>query len=99
MPTPMEFVANGRSHEEVRAAIGANWLIYQDLADLVDSAQEGNPPTDGFECSVFDGNYVTGDIDGDYLERLSLHRSDRMKQRRDAELNVDQTVIELHNHA
>ena len=48
---------------------------------------------------MFDGNYVTGDIDEVYLERLSLHRSDEMKQRRDAELNVDQTVIELHNHA
>lgn len=99
MPTPQEFVANGRSAEEVRKAIGADWLIYQELQDLVDAAREGNPAIDGFECSVFDGNYVTGDIDGDYLERLSLHRSDRMKQRRDAELNVDQTVIELHNHA
>ena len=98
-PTPAEFVANGRTDEEIRASIGADWLIYQDLPDLVDSAHEGNPAIDGFECSVFDGNYVTGDIDGDYLERLSLHRSDRMKQRRDAELNVDQTVIELHNHA
>jgi len=52
-----------------------------------------------FDCSVFDGNYVTGDIDDAYLNRLSLHRSDKMKQRRDADLNVDQTVIELHNHA
>ena len=99
MPTPEEFVANGRSAEEIGQAIGADWLVYQRLEDLIDSAHEGNPAIDAFECSVFDGNYVTGDIDDVYLERLSLYRSDRMKQRRDAELNVDQTVIELHNHA
>ncbi len=99
MPNAAEFVANGRTSDEVQRAIGADWLVYQELEDLIDSAREGNPAIDGFECSVFDGNYVTGDIDAVYLERLSLHRSDRMKQRRDAELNVDQTVIELHNHA
>ena len=30
-----ELVASGRSEEEVAAAIGADWLIYQDLEDLV----------------------------------------------------------------
>jgi len=73
--------------------------VYQELEDLVEAAHDGNTDIQRFECSVFDGNYVTGDIDDVYLERLSLHRSDRMKQRRDVELNVDQTVIELHNHA
>ena len=74
-------------------------LIYQQIGDLVVSAREGNPAIERFECSVFDGQYVTGDIDEAYLDRLSLHRSDKMKQRRDADLNADQTVIELHNHA
>ena len=85
--------------EEVREFIGADWLVYQELDDLVASAREGNPGISQFECSVFDGHYVTGDVDAGYLERLSLHRSDQMKQRRDAEINADQTVIELHNHA
>ena len=79
--------------------VGADWLIYQDIGDLVRSAHEGNPAISRFECSVFDGKYVTGDIDAEYLQRLSLHRSDKMKQRRDAESSADQTVIELHNHA
>ncbi len=99
MPTPKEFVANDRTVEEVREFIGADWLVYQELDDLVASAREGNPAIAQFDCSVFDGHYVTGDIDAGYLERLSLHRSDQMKQRRDAEINADQTVIELHNHA
>ncbi|MDH3640815.1 MAG: amidophosphoribosyltransferase, partial [Gammaproteobacteria bacterium] len=99
MPSATELVAHDRSVDEVERAIGADWLVYQRLDDLIESAREGNPSISQFECSVFDGKYVTGDIDDIYLERLSLHRSDKMKQRRDAELNVDQTVIELHNHA
>ena len=98
MPTPNEFVAYNRNEEQVGKLIGADWLIYQRIDDLVASAQEGNPSIRGFDCSVFDGNYVTGDIDDGYLDRLSLHRSDKMKQRRDAE-HTDQSVIELHNHA
>ena len=99
MPTPNEFVAYNRTEEQVCTLIGADALIYQKLDDLVLSAQEGNTAIERFECSVFDGNYVTGDIDDAYLDRLSLRRSDKMKQHQDAELNTDQTVIELHNHA
>jgi amidophosphoribosyltransferase len=99
MPSASELVAHDRSVEQVEQVIGADWLIYQRLDDLIESAREGNPSIAQFECSVFDGKYVTGDIDENYLERLSLHRSDKMKQRRDSEIDVDQTVIELHNHA
>jgi amidophosphoribosyltransferase len=99
MPTPDEFIAHGRDEEQVSKLIGADWLVYQQIDDLVESAQQGNPGITAFDCSVFDGNYVTGDIDGGYLDRLSLRRSDKMKQSRDAELNPDQSVIELHNHA
>lgn len=99
MPTPDEFVAYNRTEEQVGATIGADMLIYQRIEDLVASAREGNPDIERFDCSVFDGQYVTGDIDEAYLDRLSLHRSDKMKQRRDDDLNADQTVIELHNHA
>ncbi|MCB1683695.1 MAG: amidophosphoribosyltransferase [Pseudomonadales bacterium] len=99
MPTPNEFVAYNRTEEEVGRLIGADMLVYQRISDLITSAREGNPSIGRFDCSVFDGDYVTGDIDDAYLERLSLERSDSMKQRRDTELNPDQTVIELHNHA
>jgi amidophosphoribosyltransferase len=98
MPTPREFVAYDRTEEQVAKLIGADMLIYQRLEDLVQSAQEGNQEIRQFECSVFDGKYVTGDIDASYLERLSLNRSDEMKQRRDSELSTDPTVIDLHNH-
>lgn len=97
MPAASELFAFDRSEEEVGRMINADWLTYQRLEDLIESAREGNPAISAFECSVFDGNYVTGGIDQSYLARLSADRNDQMKQRR--ELQRDRTVIELHNHA
>ena len=99
MPTATEFVAYNRTDDEVGSYLGADRLIYQSLDDLVDSAREGNRGINRFDCSVFDGDYVTGDIDDAYLERLSMDRNDESKQRRDAEVTEGPTVIELHNHA
>ena len=44
-----ELIASGRTEEEVAEVIGADWLIYQDLEDLIASAQEGNPEIKNFE--------------------------------------------------
>jgi amidophosphoribosyltransferase len=99
MPSAVEFVAFNRSDEEVAHVIGADWLVYQTIEDLVACAVEGNPAITRYDCSVFDGDYVTGDIDDVYLERLSLRRNDLVKQHRAAESSGDQAVIELHNHA
>ncbi len=96
MPSPPEFVAHQRTDAEVGRAIGADWLVYQKLGDLVTSAREGNSNVSRFDCSVFDGEYVTGNIDQDYLDRLSFHRSDDMKKRRDNEQNAGNPVFELH---
>ena len=80
MPAASELIANGNTDEEVQDLIGADWLIYQNLSDLVDSAHEGNPAITEYECSVFDGKYVTGDVDEVYLKRLELARNDNAKQ-------------------
>ena len=37
MPTPSELVAHGRSEEDVARIIGADWLVYQTLEDLIHS--------------------------------------------------------------
>ncbi len=58
MPTREELIAHGKSVEEVREAIRADRLIYQNLDDLVRSVSEGNPRLKKFECSVFDGDYI-----------------------------------------
>ena len=70
MPAPSEFVAHKLSEEEVAQYIGVDWLVYQDLDDLKACALGINPDIETFDCSVFDGQYVTGGVDNAYLERI-----------------------------
>ncbi|MEH6650958.1 MAG: amidophosphoribosyltransferase [Motiliproteus sp.] len=76
MPSPKELIAHGRTDDEVGELIGADWMVFQDLADLVESTQWGNAPVTDFDCSVFNGQYVTGDIDQAYLDKLDASRND-----------------------
>ena len=80
MPSAAELIAHERSDDEVGEIIGSDWIIYQDLEDLVASGMEGNERIKRFECSVFDGNYVTGDVDKDYLDRIEGRRNDAAKE-------------------
>ncbi|KAH9989091.1 phosphoribosyltransferase-like protein [Russula compacta] len=79
MPSRAELVAHGRTTEEVAEAIGADLVIFQTLPDLVCSVRQLNPSIERFECSVFSGEYVTGGVDGEYLDHLESLRSDNMK--------------------
>jgi amidophosphoribosyltransferase len=101
MPSASELIAHGRSDEEVGELIGADWLIYQDLEDLVASASEGNGSIKRFECSVFDGEYVTGDVDGAYLAKIDSIRNDAAKRGGDDGDDGDDRnsqVIGIHNN-
>jgi amidophosphoribosyltransferase len=95
MPAAEELIAHGRSDAEVQQELGADWLIYQDLPDLIAAVQKGNPAIRRFDTSCFNNEYVTGDINQDYLDLLGVNRSDQAKSRRDAE----NSVIEMHNTA
>lgn len=83
MPSANELIAHGRSEEEVQTLIGADWLIFQDLGDLVAAAREGNPEISQFDCAVFDGHYITGDVDDAYLKALEEARNDAAKKQRE----------------
>jgi amidophosphoribosyltransferase len=80
MASKNEFVAHNKTTEEVCQTIGADKLIYQNLDDLIWSVQQGNPNIKSFDCSCFDGNYLTKDIDEPYLDNLEAQRSDNAKQ-------------------
>ena len=98
MPSASELIAHDRTDQEVERLIGADWLIYQDLEDLVASASEGNKNINNFECSVFDGNYVTGDINSDYLQRLDAMRNDSAKTQSEFKFEPQkEQVIGIHN--
>jgi amidophosphoribosyltransferase len=62
MPTSAELIAHDRSVEEIRAFVGADKLIYQDVAAMKRVVGALNPKLDGFEASCFDGVYIAGDI-------------------------------------
>jgi amidophosphoribosyltransferase len=67
MPTRNELIANNRNDEEIRREIGADALIYQDIEDLKSAIRAVNPNIGHFEASCFDGDYITGDINKQYL--------------------------------
>ncbi len=79
MPAASELVASGRTDQEIEAVIGADWLIYQDLTDLIEAVGGGKVKIDNFDCSVFYGQYVTGDIDEHYLHKIEQARNDASK--------------------
>jgi amidophosphoribosyltransferase len=97
MPAANELVAFERSEEEIGKFIGADWLIYQDLDDLIDAVQKGNRSIKKFDCSCFDGNYVTKTVGDDYLSKISDLRKDSAKDQGEEQLNV--VGMDLHNNA
>jgi amidophosphoribosyltransferase len=96
MPAAEELIAHNRSESEIARIIGADWLIYQDLDDLIDAVQKGNRAITEFDCSCFNGKYVTRTIDSDYLDRVRSIRSDSVKDNGDESLNV--VGMDLHNN-
>ena len=77
MPAASELIASNKSVDEVAEFIGADRLFYQDLDDLVEAVQAGNPDIGCFDTSCFSGEYVTGDITPDYLAQLEKNRHSR----------------------
>jgi amidophosphoribosyltransferase len=97
MPAASELIAHGRSEDEVCRLLGADGLIFQDLDDLIEAVQKkGKSDVDRFDTSVFDSEYVTGDVTADYLNQLEQNRNDGAKESRSRH---DETVIELYNTA
>lgn len=95
MPAAHELIAHDRSEEEIAQAIGADYLIFQDLADLEEAVRRGNPRLQRFDASCFTGEYVTGDIDHHYLERLARARCDSAKIK---PTSANSAIIDLHNN-
>ena len=95
MPSANELIAHGREVDEIGKLIGADGLIFQDLSDLVAAVAEGNPDITLFETSVFNGHYVTGDVDQQYLDYLDALRNEDSKLQ--SELQQDLANLELYN--
>ncbi|MDB4661632.1 amidophosphoribosyltransferase [Gammaproteobacteria bacterium] len=82
MPATSELIASNRTDEEVAKEIGADWLVYQTLEDLIDTCKTGNPKIKEFETSIFTGEYITP-LGENYLEDLETSRQDEVKAQRE----------------
>jgi amidophosphoribosyltransferase len=94
MPAAKELIAHGRTLEEIQSSIGADWLVYQDLEDLKVATQTKKSDVHDFDCSVFDGCYITGDVDQAYLDALEALRNDNSKKKASVS---DSSLVDLHN--
>jgi amidophosphoribosyltransferase len=79
MPASYELIAHGRNEKQVAKEIGADGVIYQDLADLEEAVKRGNPTIGKCESSCFDGIYVSGDVTPEYLRAIEMERNDSAK--------------------
>ena len=60
IPTSEELIAYNRSIVETTKIIGADFVIYNDLKDIIQTCCSLNPKLiKNFESSCFDGNYIT----------------------------------------
>jgi amidophosphoribosyltransferase len=97
MPSANELIAYDKTESEVSRLIGADFVIYQDLDELVDSVKQGNTLIDKFDCAVFDGHYVTGGISDSYLKKLDINRNDGTKNSLAHDSGVVNQCVGLHN--
>lgn len=95
MPVKSELIAHDKNVEDIQKEIGADWLIYQNLDDLIEAVTptDENPGSRSFDCSVFNGDYVTGDIDENYLACLEQARNDNAKQKQNVEFAEDHDQV------
>ena len=79
IPSPSELVAKNRDAKEVCEKVGADFVMYQRLDDLLESVRTSNSDVISFETSVFDGKYITGGVTSHYLDELDRERSDEAR--------------------
>ncbi|HHC73511.1 MAG TPA: amidophosphoribosyltransferase [Thiothrix sp.] len=93
MPAAKELIAHDRTEQQVADKLEVDRIFFQTLEDLKRSVYEGNAQLTDYDCSVFDGNYVTG-ISDDYFLELERLRNDGEKSR----IAQDQAAIDIAEH-
>nr|CAA6821034.1 MAG: Amidophosphoribosyltransferase (EC [uncultured Thiotrichaceae bacterium] len=78
MPAASELIAHDRTEQEVANELGVDALFYLTLEDLLVAVRQGNQRLENFDCSVFTGEYATGE-DKAYFEELEALRNDKQK--------------------
>jgi amidophosphoribosyltransferase len=79
MPAVSELMASKKNMDEMAKTIGADWLVYQTLEDLIEAVTYEETGIEAFETSCFSGEYITNDITEHYLNVVELKRNDATK--------------------
>ena len=66
MPSRQELVAHGRKIPDIAQVLGADYMIYQEVADMQSAIVEGSD-VKALDMSCFTGDYVTGTVTDEYL--------------------------------
>jgi amidophosphoribosyltransferase len=74
MPTRQELVAHNRKIPEIATELGADHLIYQEVADMEAAIIEGSN-VKSLEMSCFTGDYVTGTVSPEYLSWVESNQA------------------------
>jgi len=94
MPASKEFIADNRNPDEIAEFIGCDKIFYQKLDDLIKAVQSESSKISSFDSSCFNGNYITGDVNEDYLVSLDKLRNDAAKsQRSKNDHEFDEVVV------
>jgi len=94
MPSANELIAHGRELDDICDLIGADKLIYQSIDDLVSAVNVANPEIKMFDTSVFNGEYITNDINQSYLDKLDALRNNESKETTDKNA---ESIIDMYN--
>jgi amidophosphoribosyltransferase len=73
MPSRHELVAHGRKIPEIARVLGADYMIYQEVADMEAAIIEGSQVT-SLDMSCFTGDYVTGTVTDEYLSWVETNQ-------------------------
>ncbi len=79
MPNRNELIATNRTADQIAEAIGADAIFYQDLNTLISDLKKLNPAIKRFDCSCFDGEYITGRVSQEYLDNIENARGTAKK--------------------
>jgi amidophosphoribosyltransferase len=97
MPAATELIAHGRTVEEVRDEIGADWLVYQDLEDLIDCSKEGTPRSTASSPQCSTASTLPGTLMISICSRSRRARSDGAKGRGPFLGASEGAVVGFHN--
>ena len=79
MSTKREFVARGRSHEEIARELGADHVVYQTIEQMEDAVRTAGNKDLQFCKACFAGTYPTGDITEGMIADIERDRLEASK--------------------